>query len=80
MCTSTSSISTLDNRCCILAFRLHNLAHTKLNLRNIKILRAHIKLTVYGRKQASKHTHAHMHNEVMLVWGSLRLAPKIIST
>ena len=34
---------------------------------------AHLKFTVYGRKQASIHTH--FRNAVMLVWGSLRLAP-----
>ena len=34
---------------------------------------AHLKFTVYGRKQASIHTH--VRNTVTLVWGSLRLAP-----
>ena len=32
-------------------------------------------LVVGPSKQASKHTHMHVHNEVMLAWDSLRLAP-----
>ena len=44
---------------------------------------AYLKFPVSGRskqasKQASKHTHTHMRNEVTLVWGSLRLAPIIL--
>ena len=35
----------------------------------------HLKFTVNGRKQASIHTH--FRNAVMLVWGSLRLTPKM---
>ena len=40
---------------------------------------AHLKFTVYGRKQASKQTskHTHVRNAVTLMWGSLRLAPII---
>ena len=38
---------------------------------------AHLKFTVYGRKQASKQAsiHTHVHNAVTLMWGSLMLAP-----
>ena len=38
---------------------------------------AHLKFTVYGRKQASKQAsiHTHMRNAVTLMWGSLMLAP-----
>ena len=39
----------------------------------LKSKRAHLKFTVYGRKQANIHTH--VRNAVPLVWGSLRLAP-----
>ena len=34
---------------------------------------AHLKFTVYGRKQTDLHTTST--NAVMLVWGSLRLSP-----
>ena len=42
-----------------------------------KYLNAHLKFTVYGHKQASKHirTLTHFRNAVPPVWGSLRLAP-----
>ena len=46
---------------------------TELDLHNVKFICAHLKFTVYGRKQASIHTH--VRNAVTLVWGSLRLAP-----
>ena len=38
---------------------------------------AHLKFTVYGRKQASTYVYmlTHFRNAVPLVWGSLRLAP-----
>ena len=43
----------------------------------LKFNHAHLKSTVYGRKQASKQAniHTHVRNAVPLVWGSLRLAP-----
>ena len=43
----------------------------------LKFKRAHLKFTVYGRKEASKQAniHTHVRNAVPLVWGSLRLAP-----
>ena len=43
----------------------------------LKFKRAHLKLTVCGRKQVSKQAniHTHVRNAVPLVWGSLRLAP-----
>ena len=48
----------------------------ELDFRNIKI-RPHLKFTVSGRsKQANIHTH--VCNEVMLVRGSLRLAPTML--
>ena len=39
--------------------------------------RAHLKFSVYGRKQTNRQTdlHTHVRNAVTLVWGSLRLAP-----
>ena len=42
-----------------------------------KYLNVHLKFTVYGRKQAWSvgRIHTHLHNAVLLVWGSLRLAP-----
>ena len=39
-----------------------------------KYLNAHLKFTVYDRKQTST-LQTHFHNAVPLVWGSLRLAP-----
>ena len=81
MCTSTSVVSTPGNRHCTLAVVLPGLH--ELNLRNIKC--AHLKFTVYGYKQANKQAskqasrqariHMHVCNVVMLMWGSLRLAP-----
>ena len=37
---------------------------------------------VYGRKQASKQAniHTHVRNAVLLVWGSLRLAPNYVTS
>ena len=42
-----------------------------------KYLNAHLKFTVYGRKQANKHVdiHTHFRNVVPLMWGLLRLTP-----
>ena len=41
-----------------------------------KYLNAHLKFTIYGRKQAWPVVlHTHLRNAVPLVWGSLRLAP-----
>ena len=40
-----------------------------------KYLNAHLKFTVYGRKQARLVVYTHLRNAVPLVWGSLRLAP-----
>ena len=54
---------------------LHMLHH--IDLREIFEC-THLKFTVSGRsKQANIYTH--VHNEVMLVWGSLRLTPIIIT-
>ena len=47
----------------------------------LKFKRAYLKFPVSGRsKQASKQAsiYTHVHNEVTLVWGSLRLAPIIV--
>ena len=58
MCTSTSVISTPSNRRCTLAFRLHR-RHTSSSIFVIlKFQRAHLKFSVYGRKQTDIHTHA----------------------
>ena len=43
-------------------------------MRKFEIIRIQFKFTVYGHKQASRHTHASC-NAVPLVWDSLRLAP-----
>ena len=64
-----SHLNSRYNRRCTLAFRLHTPSSMFVIL---KFKRAHLKFTVYGRKQTSIHTH--VHNAVMLVWGSLRLA------
>ena len=74
MCTSISVISTPGNRCCTLAFRLHTPSSIFVIL---KFKHAHLKFSVYGRKQTDMHTyiHTHVRNAVTLVWGSLRLAP-----
>ena len=85
MCTSTSVISTPGNRRCTLAFRLHG-TPSSIFVRGpifviLKFKRAHLKFSVYGRKQTDRQTdrhtyiHTHMCNAVTLVWGSLRLAP-----
>ena len=44
-----------------------------------KFERAHLKFTVCGCKLASKQAsiHMHVHNAVLLVWGSLRVAPTL---
>ena len=44
----------------------------------LKCKHAHLKFTIYGRKQASKHTHTSA-NAITLVWGLLRLAQINIS-
>ena len=76
MCASTSVVSTPGNRCCTLAIATSS---TSVILK----IHAHLKFSVSGRsKQASKQASIHKHvcNEVMVVWGSLRLAPIILST
>ena len=78
MCTSTAVNSTLGNRRCTLAFTLHTPSSIFVIL---KFKRAHLKFSVYGRKQTDRQTdrqtyiHTHVCNAVTLVWGSLRLAP-----
>ena len=73
MCTSTFSRLNSDpgNRQCTLVSSLQASA-TELDLHNIKIYTRSFK--IYGIwPQASIHTR--VRNAVMLVWGSLRLAP-----
>ena len=43
----------------------------------LKFKHAHLKFSVYGRKQTNRQTdiHTHVRNAVTLVWGSLRLTP-----
>ena len=52
MCALTSVVSTPGNQHCTLPIVLPGLH--ELDLRNIKFKRAHLKITVYGHKQASK--------------------------
>ena len=75
MCTSTSVISSPGNHQCTLAFGFHTPSSIFVIL---KFKRAQLKLTVYGRKQANIHTH--VYNAVTPVWGSLRLAPIILTS
>ena len=60
---------------------LHSGNSHELDLRNIKNTRS---FKIFGKwlVQASKQASIHKHvcNEVMVVWGSLRLAPIILST
>ena len=63
--SSPSGFTHCDSECMSLIFVM------------IKFKRAHLKFTVYSRKQASKlaSIHTHMRNAVTLVWGSVRLTP-----
>ena len=71
-CCKCFHLSNLRYGCrrCTLAIALHEVQEDVQFLENIY---AHLKFTVYGRKQTNRHTHAPC-NAVQLVWGSLRLA------
>ena len=59
-------------------FNFTEFLHTSVHQR----VYPYFKFTVHGRKQASKQAslHTHVRNAVMLVWGSLRLAPMMLCT
>ena len=79
-------ISWALRRHCTLAVALHRhnsglgISHARKHLRTFglhEILKcAHLKFTVYGRKQTDIHTTSA--NAVTLVWSSLRLAPTMV--
>ena len=69
MCTSTSDISTLGNRQCTLAIRLHTPSSIF-----VKFKHAHLKFSAYGRKQTYIHTYIPTHARAQCSHASVGLA------
>ena len=74
-CRTCFNFSRLRYGCrrCTLAVAQHYLYEVHEDVQFSGKIYAHLKFTVYGRKQTNRHTHASC-NGVPLVWGSLRLA------